>query len=73
MRQKNAFNFEREVERVQSQILFEPEYFDETSFRREETIEEEEIINKKVQLWTKEQEKNKVKKETKMATCIEMD
>lgn len=72
MRQKNAFNFEKEVEKVQCKILFEPEYLDEVSFKREETIEEE-IINKKTHFLTKEQEKNKVKKETKMATCIETD
>lgn len=72
MRQKNAFNFEKEVDKVQCKILFEPEYFDEITMKREKTIEEE-IINKKTHFFTKDQEKNKVKKETKLATHIETD
>lgn len=72
MRQKNPFNFEREVEKVQSKIVFEPEYFDEASFRREETIEEE-TLDKRAHLLTKEQEKNKVKKATNIAASIETE
>lgn len=72
MRQKNPFNFEKEVEKVQGKILYEPECFDETSFRREKTIEEQ-TVDKKAHFLTKEQEKNKVKKAINIATSIETD
>lgn len=52
MRQKNPFNFEKDIEKVQCKILFEPEDLEETGFRREETIKEE-VVSKKAHLLTK--------------------